>query len=264
MTVGTFDLLAPGSAAVLVLFMARVAGLVLVAPVFSARTVPVQVRTGLTVLLAVLMQPAALGHTTAAAVRITPGTVLTESLIGFAIGLGAAILVGAAEAAGELLAMQIGLSGASLFDPLSQITTPVLGQLMQLFAVATLLTLDLHHVMLDALAESARVLPVGAPVNAGGGLAAMASLGSTLFALGFRFAAPVVAAVLIANVALGVVSRAAPQLNVLAVAFPIQIGLGLVTLAAALPLIGTWFTGWQFVYGDMLRGIFGAFLRGAP
>jgi flagellar biosynthetic protein FliR len=255
------DLVAPGSAAVLVLFGARVGGLVLVAPVFSAKTVPVKVRTALTVLLAVVMQPAALAHAVAAP-RITPAAVLVESLIGFAIGMGAAILVGAAEAAGEVLAMQTGLSGAAVLDPLSQINTPVMGQLMHLFALAVLLTLDLHHVMLDALGESARALPVGGPVHAARGLAAMASLGTTLFALGFRFAAPVIAAVLLANVALGVLSRAAPQLNVLAVAFPLQITLGLATLIASVPLVATWLTGWQLTYAGMLRTIFGAFAVG--
>jgi flagellar biosynthetic protein FliR len=76
-------------------------------------------------------------------------------------------------------------------------------------------------------------------------------LGSTLLALGLRFAAPVVAAVLLANVALGVLSRAVPQLNVLMVAFPVQIAAGLFVLAASLPLLGAVLSGWPDAYGSL-------------
>jgi flagellar biosynthesis protein FliR len=107
--VASFDLFAPGSAPALALFGARVSGLVLVAPVFSARLVPVSVRTALVILLTVLLQPVAMTHLTAAP-ALTPTSLLSETLVGFAIGMGAAIFVGAAEAAGELLAIQIGLS----------------------------------------------------------------------------------------------------------------------------------------------------------
>jgi flagellar biosynthetic protein FliR len=176
-------------------------------------------------------------------------------MVGFVIGLGAALLVGAAEAAGELMAIQIGLSGASIMDPVNQHQVPALGQMMQLTALALLLSLDLHLVMLDAVAASTRVLPVGMEMDLAGGAMALVRTGSTLFVLGLRFAAPVVAAVLIANVALAILSRAAPQLNVLSVAFPLQIGIGLFALAAALPFIGTFFTGWATVYDGMVGGV---------
>lgn len=257
MQAAPFDLFAPGSTAVLALFGARVSGLVLVAPVFSARTVPVMVRAGLVVLLTVLLAPVARVAGAAAPV-LTPASFLTEALVGFAIGLGAALLVGAAEAAGELMAIQIGLSGAALLDPLNQQNTPVLGQFMQLFAVALLLALDLHLVMLDALGASVRLLPVGAALDVQAGLGEMVRAGAMLFALGLRFAAPVIAAVLVANVALAVLGRAAPQLNILSVAFPLQIGIGLFTLLAALPFLATFFTGWAPVYDGLLERMLGA------
>ena len=258
-SVPRLDLFAPGTAAVLVLFGSRVGGLLLVAPVFSARPIPMTVRTGLLLLLTMLLTPAALVDARAAA--ITPAAVLGETLVGFAIGLGAAIIVGAAEAAGDLMAIQIGLSGASIFDPLNAAQTPVLGQFAQLFAITLLLVLDAHLVMLDALAESARAVPVGSALDLQAGVGAMTSLLGTLFALGLRFAAPVIAAVLIGNVALAVLSRAAPQLNVLSVAFPLQIGIGLVALAASLGMIATFFTGWTTTYEGMLSHVFGAMGR---
>ena len=257
------DLFAPGTASVLALFGARVSGLVLVAPVFSARNVPPMVKAGLVVLLTALLAPAARAALLQASTPVvTPAGMLTEVLVGFAIGLGAALLVAAAEAAGELMAIQIGLSGAALLDPVNQHQVPALGQLLQLFALAVLLSLDLHLVMLDALAASARVLPVGAPVDVGAGLAEMVRLGGTLFVLGLRFAAPVIAAVLVANVALAALSRAAPQLSILQLAFPIQIAIGLVTLLASLPLIAAVLTGWSGTFDGMVGGVLRAMVGG--
>jgi flagellar biosynthetic protein FliR len=248
------DLFAPGAGSLIALCGARVSGLMLVAPVFSARLVPPMVKAGLVVLLTMLLTPVAGAHL-AGAPALTPATVLAETMVGFVIGLGAALLVGAAEAAGELMAIQIGLSGASIMDPVNQHQVPALGQLMQMTALALLLSLDLHLVMIDAMAASTRVLPVGMEMDLAGGAMALVRTGSTLFVLGLRFAAPVVAAVLIANVALAILSRAAPQLNVLSVAFPLQIGIGLFALAAALPFIGTFFTGWATVYDGMVGGV---------
>jgi flagellar biosynthetic protein FliR len=249
------DLFAPGTASLLALFGARVSGLLLVAPVFSARNVPPMVKAGLVVLFTALLAPAARAAVGAPALAVTPAAVLTEALVGFAIGLGAALLVAAAEAAGELMAIQIGLSGAALLDPLNQHQVPALGQLLQLFALAVLLSLDLHLVMLDALAASARVVPVGAPVAVSAGLAELVRLGGTLFVLGLRFAAPVIAAVLVANVALAALSRAAPQLNILQLAFPIQIVIGLATLLAALPIIAAVLLDWTGTFDGMVGGV---------
>jgi len=249
------DLFAPGTASVLALFGARVSGLLLVAPVFSARNVPPMVKAGLVVLFTALLAPVARTALERGAPAVTPAGILTEALVGFAIGLGAALLVAAAEAAGELMAIQIGLSGAALLDPVNQHQVPALGSLMQLFALAVLLSLDVHLVMLDALAASARLVPVGSPVDAEGGLMALVKIGGTLFVLGLRFAAPVIAAVLVANVALAALSRAAPQLNILQLAFPIQIAIGLVTLLAALPLMAAVLGDWAGTFDGMVGGV---------
>ena len=135
---------------------------------------------------------------------LTPTAMLSETLIGFAIGLRAALLVGAAEAMGDLLAVQIGLSGAAVLNPLTNQSVPVLGQFTNLFALALLLAVNAHLTMLDTLAASTRLLPVGGATDMPAGAAAMAGLGGSLFVLGLRFAAPVVAVVLLANAALAI------------------------------------------------------------
>lgn len=265
--VAPFDLFAPGSATVLALLGLRIGGLVLVAPVFSATPIPPMLRVGIIVLLAVLLQPVA--RTTAHdGASFTLESALAETLVGFAIGLGAALIVGAADAAGELIAIQIGLSGAALFDPLTNQQGAALGQFCSFFAVTLMLALDGHLMMLDALATSTRMLPVGSTLDLAGGARAMVAMGGQLFGLGLRFAAPVIAVILIANVSLAILGRAAPQLNILTVAFPIQIGVGLLAFAATIPVIAMFFNGWQGTYQSMLSHSLGVLSRvpaiGAP
>lgn len=255
------DLFAPSAAPVLALLGFRLGGLVLIAPMFSSRVVPTSLKAGLVVLLTVLMHPVGMASAVEG-VRISPETALTETLIGFAIGLGVALIVGAAEAMGDLLAVQIGLSGAAALDPLTSHSVPVLGTFANLFAVTMLLSLDAHLVMLSAIGDSLSLLPIGAPLHLSAGAATMVTWGSGLFALAARLAAPVIATVLLANVALAVLGRAAPQLNVLAVAFPIQIGVGLLVFAASIPLIGAFFTGWSAFHDGMLGQALDAFSTG--
>jgi flagellar biosynthetic protein FliR len=256
-----FDLFAPGAASALVLTACRTGGVVLIAPVFSGRVVPAPMRTAVVVLLALLLQPTARAAA-ATTPLITPGSVLSETLIGLVIGLGAAVIVAAAESAGELLAAQIGLSGAAVVDPLSLQQSTALGQFMHLFALSLLLSTNGHLVMLDALAASVRQLPLGAPIDASAGLGEAVGTGAHLFALGFRFAAPVVAVVLIANVALAVLSRAAPQLNILQLAFPVQILVGLSALIVSIPVLGAWFLGWDAAYDGIVGRVFSALVGG--
>lgn len=257
------DLFAPGVPQALVLLALRVGGMLAVAPAFSARSVPVRVRTGLLLLLTLLLSPAAVRAVQAAAAggapaALTPAACAAESLAGFAVGFGAALLVGAAETAGELMSTTVGLSGASLLDPLNGAASTVLAQFAQLFAVTVLLSVGGHLVMLDALAASVRAVPLGGALDLPAGLAALVAAGGALFALGIKFAAPVVAAAMIGNVALAVLTRVAPALNVFTVAFPLQIGVGLLAAVAAFAGLATWMVGWGGHLDGVLAPVFGA------
>ena len=254
------DLFAPGSPQTLVLLAARIGGLVMIAPVFSTKNVPVAVKTCIVVLLTALLQPAAFGQMTSIP-SITPETFLGETLVGFGLGLGAALLVGAASVAGDLMGMQIGLSGASILDPINNSSENVLGVFGNLFAITLLLAVDAHLVMIDAVVKSVGVIPIGTGLHSEG-LRAMVKSASVLFGLGLQFAAPVIATVLVANTALAILGRAAPSLNILSVAFPIQIGIGLLALGASIPFIGAFYHGWSGVYTNTLDRVFSALARG--
>src|SRR4051794_12462439 len=176
------DLFAPGSPQTLVLLAARIGGLVVIAPVFSTKAVPAMVKTCIIVLLTALLQPAALSQATSVP-AITPETFVGETLVGFGLGLGAALLVGAASVAGDLMGMQIGLSGAAVMDPINNSSENVLGVFGNLFAITLLLAVDAHLVMIDAVVQSVRAIPIGSGLHAVGMLAMVRSA-SVLFGLG--------------------------------------------------------------------------------
>lgn len=255
----------PGAAAVTALLVLRLTGLLWLAPLFSGRAIPGGIRTAVLVALALLMWPSAVAAPGAEAARVTAAGILSELGVGLTLGLGAAIFVGAAEAAGDTLAVQMGLSGANVVDPMSQTQLPVLGQLLGLFATALILSTGGHLVMLGALHRSLEILPPGQPIALDAGAMAVVGLGGSLLALGLRLAAPVVAAMMMGNVALGILARTVPQLNVLMVAFPVQIALGLVVLASTLPVMAAMFAGWPGEYealaGGLLRALIPAGVR---
>src|SRR5436305_2112746 len=126
-----------------------------------------------------------------------------------------------------------------------------------LFAVTLLLAIDAHLVMIDAVIQSVRTIPIGSGLHAVG-MVSMVRSASVLFGLGLQFAAPIIATVLVANTALAVLGRAAPALNILSVAFPIQIGIGLVALGASIPFIGAFYQGWTGIYSSTIHRVFAA------
>jgi flagellar biosynthetic protein FliR len=251
------DVLSPDGAAVAALLLVRVTGIVWIAPVLSARSLPMAAKTALSVLFVLLLWPVALPH---AGVEVTTVTVLSELLIGLSLGLAASIFIAAAESAGDMLAVQMGLSGANVLDPMSHTQLPVVGQLLGLFVTAMILAVGGHVAILQTLGASLDVLPLGGSIDVDEGILAVVGLGSTLLLLGLRFAAPVIAAMMIGNAALGVLARTVPQMNLLMVAFPVQIGIGLFVLAATLPLIAAPFADWPEAYGSIAEGLVGALL----
>lgn len=285
-------LLPPEQVGVAALLFMRITGLVWVAPLFSARPVPVQMKVALTLLLTFMLLPAAAvgagiasgaqggvladspllpGDAGAAAVfraelargftggLVNPASLVAELTVGIILGLGAGIFVAAAESAGDTVAVQMGLSGANVLNPVSATQLPILGQLLGLFVLGLILAVGGHILILQALARSLELAPTGAPMAAASGARAFVELGGELFVLGLRFAAPVVAAMMIGNAALGVMARTVPQLNVLTVAFPMQIAIGLFALAATLPLIAGYVADFQGHYtevvGPLLRAL---------
>jgi flagellar biosynthetic protein FliR len=217
----------------------RVLGLMLSEPVLANRSVPVSARVGLAIMVTLLVAP-----TLPPMPRVDPASAagvfiaVQQLLIGLAMGFVMRIALTAAETAGQLAGLQMGLGFAVFFDPQSTAQTAVVGQFLGLFAILLFLSMNGHALVISGLGESFRVLPVTAePVNPVG-LRVLAGWGSVIFTVGLLIALPVIAALLIANVAVGIMTRAAPQLNIFAVGFPVTLVTGFVALYLAIPYVG--------------------------
>jgi flagellar biosynthetic protein FliR len=160
-----------------------------------------------------------------------------QIVIGVAMGLAMRIVFTAVDMAGELIGLQMGLGFATFFDHIHGVNSPVVAQLLGLIAMLFFLALNGHLLVVSALAESFMLMPVGGNPFSPQAAYSLVSWGGHIFAAGFTLALPVLAALVITNLALGVLTRAAPQLNIFAVGFPITLMLGFVMLALILPYL---------------------------
>ncbi len=160
-----------------------------------------------------------------------------QILVGVAMGFTTRIVIAAAEMAGQMAGLQMGLGFAVFFDPQGSGQTPIVAQFMGVLTVLVLLASNGHYVMLTALVESFRILPLSPEPLAARGFLTLVAWGAQIFQVGLMLSLPVVAALLVANVGIGILTRAAPQLNVFAVGFPITLGVGFLMLYLSLPLV---------------------------
>lgn len=214
----------------------RILALVSSAPVLGNTSVPVRVKVGLAFVLTLVLAPI-LGGMPA----VEPGSAIgllilaQQIVIGVAIGFTMRIIFTAVEMAGNIAGMQMGLGFATFFDPQNAAQVPVVGQFLGLLATVLFLALNGHLYMIEVLAQSFQVLPVSPKPFSAAGWRALAGWGGEIFLAGLLLSMPIMAALLITNLALGIMTRAAPQLNVFSVGFPITLAAGFVVLAIALP-----------------------------
>lgn len=241
----------------------RVIGLFLAAPIFSAAIVPARVKVILALTLAFLIAPLA-----QSSVPVEPlGARMlliaaNQILIGVVIGFAVQIVFEALSFAGQTVAMTMGLGYATLIDPQRGAAVPVVSQFLLVLGILMFLSLDGHLALIRILAESFHWMPVAdtaLPPDAARGIA---NWGGRLFEAGLVIGFPAIVALIVVNLALGVVSRAAPTLNLFAVGFPVSLGIGFLIVMLSLFSL-------QDIFSDLLRESFEAVrsllsMRSAP
>jgi len=221
----------------LLLLFCRIGGVMIVAPLFSSEHVPARARAALALMIAVALAPVS-GPAPEVATPVAIGLATAgELMIGLAIGFGARLIFVAVNMAGELADLQSGFGFAGMVSPQMGENVSVIGQLQMSVAWLIFLAANGHHIVLKGLSASLAALPLGSPP--GFAAPALTHATATLIATAVRMAAPVVAAVLLADLALGLLTRAAPQMNLLAIGFPIKLAVGLWATLLALPLLAT-------------------------
>ena len=205
-------------------------------PVFGGDFIPPPVRVALTLALGVVLLP--LVHTPVPSSLAGLALIVAgEAAVGLALALSIRALIAGAELAGHVAGFQIGLGYAAIVDPQSGARNNVLSALYGTLATVVFLGINAHHAMLRALTRSYELLPPG-NWQANTGLAdAVTRLLGLVFLLGMQLAMPVIIVLLLVEVALGLVSRVAPALNLMVIGFPLRLGVGLLVLAVGIQVV---------------------------
>jgi flagellar biosynthetic protein FliR len=215
----------------------RILALFSSAPVLSHKTVPVRVRVALALLVTAIVAPGI------APLEVSPASaegvmaLIAQVAIGLCIGFMLRLVFAAIEFAGDMIGLQMGLSFATFVDPQNSNQTPLVGSFMSTLLMLLLLAVNGHLMVLAGVVKSFDTVPLDIGLMRLVDWHALALLGGTIFAAGLQIALPVLAAMLIANLALGVLTRTAPQLNLFAVGFPVTLMVGLLLLMILLPYL---------------------------
>lgn len=216
------------------LLLARPGMLIAATPVVGGPFAPTHVRIGLAMLLALLSMPVVPVPQVASAGALVL-VVGRELVIGLAMAMGLRAMVAGAQLGGHLSGSQLMLSYGSTIDPQGGVRSTLLAMLYGNLVLLTFLAINGHHMLLRGLAESYAALPIGAgTVDPSVAQGVMRLLGA-VFVFGVRVAAPIIVVMLVVELGMGIVSRGAPSLNLMAVGMPIRLIVGLLAVAAVVP-----------------------------
>jgi len=242
------------------LISARVIGLLLIAPVWSLRPVPVRVRGAAAVVFSAGLLPVAIQVTPVAGPEAPLLALVTEFLLGLTIGLAAGIFLYGLSVAAEVVGLQMGLSLGAAFGGLTDMGAPGIGQVYQQFALGIFVVLGGPVLLISGLAKSMLLIPPGTAMDFDGGARAAVALAGDVFRIAIHVVGPVMVTLLVTNLALAVLNRAVPQLNTMMVAVPVTVAVGLVAIGATLPLAAGVVSHWARGTADSAVRVIGPFV----
>lgn len=216
----------------------RISGLFITAPVLSSENVPRVLRVYMTIICSLIV------------LNVVPATnvdfsgmstmdyfllVLKELMIGLLLGAIPKVMFAAVNFAGTIVGFQMGLSIANVVDPLTDQQISVIASFEGLLATLLFVVLDGHHIFFEVLSISYQNVPIGSFVFTPGKIEFLMRIMGDLVIIGLQLGAPLVMALLLANVIMGFMARSIPQMNVFVVGFPFTIGLGLIFFIIGMP-----------------------------
>jgi flagellar biosynthetic protein FliR len=215
--------------------LVRILGFVAIAPFFGNQAISMPIKVAMGILLATIIAPAAPAMPFVDLLSLGGILIIAEQMIiGLAIGLMMQIIFSAIEMAGQVSGMTMGFGFATSYDPQSAGSTIVISQLMGILALLVFLSMNGHLIMISALLESFYAFPVTAEPRMIDGMT-IAIWGAKLFSISLQLSLPIVATLLITNLALGILTKSSPQLNIFGIGFPITLCVGFVVIMLMLP-----------------------------
>mgnify|MGYP004712462323 CR=1 FL=1 len=222
------------------LILIRISSFVMTAPFFSYQTIPVKVKLAISMVLSIVViqtvPVVALDYT---GIIGFSALILREAVVGLVLGFMCNICMYIVSFAGHLMDMEMGLSMASVYDPLTSIQVSVTGNLYTYLVMLIMLVTNMHHYVLRAIIDTFRYFNIGEAVFDGNLVEMAVDFMANYFMIGFRIVLPVFACMLVINVVLGVLSRAAPQMNMFVVGLQLKVLAGIVILLIIIPTIPT-------------------------
>jgi flagellar biosynthetic protein FliR len=227
-----------------ILVLARVTPLFLLAPIFSSSAIPPVVKGIIAVGISVGLTPIAMHgqHIPSDPMQIA-GLVLEGLLVGTSFAFGLAVLMAAVESAGSFIDVVSGFSYGELINPISGQTGAVMSRFYTLFGTMIFLVIGGDAWTLRGLGRTFQLVPLTQAPRLGSLVGGAEQAFATIFTSALEIGAPVLAALLITDVAFGVVSKVVPQMNVFAVGFPTKVAVAMLVVAASLPFVSGWISG---------------------
>jgi flagellar biosynthetic protein FliR len=210
----------------------RISGLMLFAPFFGSMVIPARIKAVL--VLTFLLYPMLKTQLPQMSLSQWPQMVFSELLVGLAVGIATTLVFDAVQMAGQVLSVQMGYSLVNILDPNTQIQSTVMATFHQTIAMLIFLRLDVHLWLLRAVGNSFTFLPPGSAHLSAGFTRGVLSAGASVIEIGVQIAAPVLSATLLADIVLGLLGKASPQLPLMLLGPAIKSVLGLCVLMAAL------------------------------
>ena len=240
------------------LILTRFSGIFMLAPIFGNAVVPARFRVGLAVLTAALVYPSSVSWPVPAmeGPLDVAFAMAAELAIGATLGFVANCVLFGIQLAGHMIAIQMGLGMSMMFDPNTRTQTTELAVLFVQLATVTFLAMDGHHWLLLGVWKSFQAVPLGGFALTGGIMEQVLLATTGIFDVALTLMLPVLGVLMLAELALAIMSRIMPQMNVFVAGFPVKIVLGLVTLAATLPLLGGYM---RIVFDRLGPGLIGFF-----
>lgn len=212
----------------------RVSGLMLFAPFFGSAVIPARIKAVLVIAITAVLYPVYSSHLHAVSLSQWPLLVASETIVGVAMGVATNAVFEGVQMAGQVLSVQMGYSLVNILDPLTQVDSTVVAMFHQSLAMLIFLGLDVHHWILRAVANSFDYLPPGSATLNPLFLQALMHEGVIVLDLGIQIAAPILAATLLADIVLGLMGKASPQMPLMLLGPAVKSMLGVLVLTVTM------------------------------
>jgi flagellar biosynthetic protein FliR len=224
---------------IFIVVFVRISMIIVLLPIFGYFLIPIKVKISLAALLTLLIVPLLpVQHLPEPQNLIALVYMIgREAIAGLIIGFATTIMFMAFQFAGTIVGLQMGFGIVNVLDPQSNIQVSIIGQFMYIIALLIFLAIDGHYFLIQALVHSFKMIPLTGAMFSGKLLNKFIEMSAQVFIIAVKIGIPMIVTLTLTDVALGIIARTVPQMNIFIVSFPLKIGLGLFALASFLPLL---------------------------